>query len=74
MVEDWSVFDAVVDATFQHRRKAIENGLRLSWSRFAPSQERFESSLDHAPHLRRRPEELTPEEFGELADALVREG
>jgi 16S rRNA (adenine1518-N6/adenine1519-N6)-dimethyltransferase len=73
-LEDPAVFEAVVDATFQHRRKTIENGLRLSWRRFAPSKEGFEALLSRAPHLARRPEELTPEEFGELADALVPQG
>ena len=71
-VQDWSRFDAVVDATFEHRRKAIENALRLSWRRFAPTEAAFEERLAGAPHLRRRPEELTPEQFGELADALGR--
>ena len=73
-VADWAVFDAVVDATFQHRRKAIENALRLSWERFAPSEETLKVRLKAAPFRRRRPEELTPAEFGELADALAAEG
>ncbi|MEK6851516.1 MAG: 16S rRNA (adenine(1518)-N(6)/adenine(1519)-N(6))-dimethyltransferase RsmA [Candidatus Thermoplasmatota archaeon] len=72
-VRDWNTFDAVVDATFEHRRKAIENSLRLSWGRFAATEGAFEDRIAAAPHLRRRPEELTPEQFGELADALVDE-
>ncbi len=70
-VKNTGTFEAVVDATFQHRRKAIENGLRLSWRRFAASRDAFDSLLADAPHLRKRPEELTPEEFGQLADSLV---
>lgn len=70
-ISDRALFGAVVDATFQHRRKAIENGLRLSWPRFAPTAEAFDAIVAQAPHLRRRPEELTPEQFGELADALA---
>jgi len=70
-VEDEARFRATVDAAFQHRRKAIENALRFSWRRFAPSPEAFDRLLDGAPHRRKRPEELTPEQFGELADALV---
>jgi len=70
-LRDAAVFDAVVDATFQHRRKAIENGLALSWRRFAPTRAAFDALLDGAPYLRSRPEELTPEQFGELADALA---
>ena len=68
----WTVYEAVVDASFQHRRKAIENALRLSWRRFAPTEDAFEALVSQAPHRRRRPEELTPEEFAELSDALSR--
>jgi len=73
-VRDWATFDAVVDATFEHRRKTIENSLRLSWRRFASSEAGFETRIVRAPHLRARPEELTPEQFGEIADTLVDEG
>jgi len=69
-VDEWGVFDAVVDATFAHRRKAIENSLRLSWRRLSSSEAVLERTLATAPYLRRRPEELTPEQFGELADAI----
>ena len=72
-VEDWATFDAVVDASFQHRRKAIENALRLSWPKFARTEKAFERLLSGSPYLRKRPEELTPEQFGELADALANE-
>ena len=72
-VRDWATFEAVVDATFQHRRKAIGNSLRLAWRRFAPTEDAAAGRIAAAPHLRRRPEELTPEQFGELADALVEE-
>src|SRR3990172_207624 len=67
-VADEALFGAVVDATFAHRRKAIENGLRLSWRRFAVSEAAFDRMIDAAPYLRKRPEELAPEQFGELAD------
>ncbi|HYS71649.1 MAG TPA: 16S rRNA (adenine(1518)-N(6)/adenine(1519)-N(6))-dimethyltransferase RsmA [Thermoplasmata archaeon] len=71
VVLDWSIFDAVVDATFQHRRKTIENALRLSWTRFDPSKAGLEARLAQTPHRGKRPEELTPEQFGELADGLA---
>jgi len=70
-VTDEGLFDAVVDATFEHRRKTIENGLRLSWRRFAGSEAAFARMLDAAPYRRNRPEELAPEQFGELVDALA---
>ncbi len=70
-VKSWAVFDAVVDASFQHRRKTIENALLLSWKRFAVSRDAFRRRLEGTPHVRKRPEELTPSEFGDLADALT---
>ncbi len=70
-VTDPGVFDAVVDATFEHRRKMIENSLPLTWNRFAESRAAFDRMLDAAPYRRSRPEELTPEQFGELADAFA---
>ena len=70
-VKDEATFDAVVDAAFQHRRKAIENALRLAWRRFAESNDAFEALLSEVPYRRNRPEELTPEQFGELADAFA---
>ncbi|MBI4415622.1 MAG: ribosomal RNA small subunit methyltransferase A [Euryarchaeota archaeon] len=73
-VVDEQRYDAVVDAAFAHRRKAIENALRLAWRRFAATESAFDASLAHAPHRRRRAGELTPEEFGELADALATKG
>ena len=69
-VKDWTTFEAVVDATFEHRRKAIENSLRLGWRRFAGDPKAFETTLARAPYRRMRPEELAPEQFGELSDAL----
>lgn len=70
-VRDEATFDAVVDAAFGYRRKAIENALRASWRRLASSRGEVESLLAGLPYLRRRAEELSPEEFGELADAIA---
>jgi len=64
-------YDAVVDALFEHRRKTVENGLRLAWRAFADSAEAFEPILARLPFLGRRVEELRPEEIGMLADAIV---
>lgn len=70
-VTDEGVFDVVVDATFAHRRKTIENSLRLARRRFAETDAAFDRMLDAVPYRRNRPEELAPEQFGELADALA---
>lgn len=64
-------YDAVVDALFEHRRKTVENGLRLAWHAFADSPEALEPILVRLPFLGRRVEELRPEEIGMLADAIV---
>jgi 16S rRNA (adenine1518-N6/adenine1519-N6)-dimethyltransferase len=63
-------FDAVVDSLFAHRRKTVENGLRIEWRRLAPSREVLESVLPGIPHRSRRVEELSPEEIARIADAL----
>lgn len=69
-LEDPALYDAVVDALFEHRRKTIENGLRLSWQSFADSPEALERSLDALPFRGRRIEELTPEDIADLARAI----
>ena len=63
-------FDAVVDALFAHRRKTVENGLRIEWRRLAPSREALEAVLPDVPHRARRVEELSPEEIARIADAI----
>ena len=63
-------FDAVVDALFAHRRKTVENGLRLGWRALAQSREALEAALGDVPHRTRRVEELSPEEIARIADAL----
>ncbi len=65
------VFDAVVAALFEHRRKTVENGLRLSWSSFAESPDAFEARLRDLPFRGRRVEELRPEDLEVLARAIV---
>lgn len=69
-VRDPAMFDAVVDAAFAHRRKAIENALALHWRSLARSEAALAAALAGHPLSRRRAEELAPEEFGALADAL----
>ncbi|OGS63530.1 MAG: ribosomal RNA small subunit methyltransferase A [Euryarchaeota archaeon RBG_19FT_COMBO_69_17] len=71
-LEHPDLFDAVVDALFEHRRKTIENGLRLAWRRLAGSPEALERILLGLPYLRRRVEELRPEEIALLTDAIAR--
>ena len=69
-VADPERYDAVVDALFEHRRKTVENGLRLAWKAFASSPEALEEILPAIPFRTRRVEELSPEEIGRIADAI----
>jgi 16S rRNA (adenine1518-N6/adenine1519-N6)-dimethyltransferase len=65
-------FDAVVAALFEHRRKTVENGLRLAWDSFAASPEALEAILADLPFRGRRVEELRPEDIEQVARATVR--
>jgi len=70
-IADPGRFDAVVDALFAHRRKTVENGLRLSWRAFAETPHALESILPAVPFRTRRVEELSPEEIARIADAIA---
>lgn len=69
-LEDPERYDAVVDALFAHRRKTVENGLRLGWKTLASSPEALEAFLPDVPHRTRRVEELSPEEIARIADSM----
>ena len=71
-VADEEVFHAVVDACFGHRRKTIGNALDLEWRRFAESRAPWRESLRSIPSLDRRAEDLSPEEFATLSNAVAR--
>ncbi len=71
-VADPVAFDAVVAALFEHRRKTVENGLRLAWSSFAPSPEALEARLRDLPFRGRRVEDLRPEDIEVVTRAVVR--
>ncbi len=68
---DPDVYDAVVAALFEHRRKTVENGLRLAWPSLVPSREVLEAALPNLPFRGRRVEELRPEDIAQVADVLV---
>jgi len=66
------LFDAIVAALFEHRRKTIENGLRLAWPQFASTLGPLEGILPSLPFRRRRIEELDPEEIASLVESMSR--
>jgi len=70
-VADEALFSHLVDKLFQHRRKTIENGISLSWRDFGDSLEKVKKTVRRTGFSRKRVEELSPEEIGELSDALV---
>lgn len=70
-MDDPDAFDAVASALFEHRRKTVENGLRLSWSSFAPTPEDLEVRLRDLPFRGRRVEVLRPEDLEVIARALA---
>ena len=69
-IADPDRYDAVVDALFRHRRKTVENGLRLGWPSLARSPDALEAVLPTVPFRTRRVEELSPQEIGRIADAV----
>ena len=70
---DAALFDAVVRAAFQHRRKTLRNALLDQWPAFAATREALLAKVPALPHMERRAGTLTPAEFNELAAALRRE-
>ena len=69
-VADENLFLNMVASLFNHRRKKIRTSLILDWKRFAASKPDMQSSIEQLPYLDMRPEQLTPEQLGELADFL----
>src|SRR5207237_925748 len=69
-LEEPGRFDAVVDALFAHRRKTVENGLRLGWAAFARSREALEALLPGVPDRTRRVGAVSPAEIARGARAI----
>lgn len=71
-IPDPAVFDQVVRALFQHRRKTVENGLRLARSSLGLSVAGIDQVLRSVPFRSRRVEDIRPEDLGILADGVAR--
>lgn len=71
-VQDADAFRRVTQAVFSHRRKMISNSLVRDPAVSDMVQGIDSEALRSLPYADRRPEELTPEQIGELTDALVR--
>lgn len=71
-VLDETLFRAVVDACFAHRRKTIGNALALAWAGLAARREAWKEAARDLPFLDQRPEALSPADFATLANAVAR--
>jgi len=67
---DPDLYDRVVAALFEHRRKTIENGLRLAWEALDRSPSHRDFILPTLPFLGRRVEELRPEDIALLVNMM----
>jgi 16S rRNA (adenine1518-N6/adenine1519-N6)-dimethyltransferase len=70
-VKDERVFQRVTQAIFSHRRKKIYNSLLTDPAVSSMITPGIVDRLSSLPHADKRAEQLTPEEIGELADALL---
>jgi 16S rRNA (adenine1518-N6/adenine1519-N6)-dimethyltransferase len=70
-VIDKDVFYRVTQAVFSHRRKMISNSLKSDPAVSGMMSEPVAAQLGSLPYASKRPEELTPEMIGELADAFL---
>lgn len=70
-VRDEDLFARVTQAVFSHRRKKISNSLASDPAVAAEMAPGVRERLSSLPFASRRPEELTPEELGELSDAFL---
>ncbi len=66
-----AAFRDVTKAVFSHRRKKISNSLLVDPAVASLMTERVRGSVSELPYASQRPEELTPEQIGELANAIV---
>ena len=73
-VEDYSnaPFPDQTPDLFEHRRKTVENGLRLALETLGLSPEAFGRLLPDLPFRGRRVEELRPEDIEIVAEATIR--
>lgn len=67
---DERLFVDVVRVLFSHRRKKISNGLIALAGQLGFSRERMKELMPEIPYIDERVEMLSPEEIGEIADAI----
>ncbi len=72
IVENESNFFKTVNALFSQRRKKIKNSLLNKWKKFADEKDKMEQIVEELKDKNKRPEELSPEELGELSDVIAK--
>ncbi len=71
-VENEKIFFKTVDAMFSQRRKKIKNSLLNKWKKFTDEKGKMEQVVEKLKDKNKRPEELTPEEIGEISDIIAK--
>lgn len=73
-LDDEKYFEIFVRELFNHRRKKIRSSLKKSVGFLSrgKTKEEFVAALEGLDNMDKRPEELTPEEMGELCNALLK--
>jgi len=71
-VEYEKLFFKTVDALFSQRRKKMRNSLLNNWKKFTDEKTKMEFIVESIKSKNKRPEELTPEELGEISDIIAK--
>jgi 16S rRNA (adenine1518-N6/adenine1519-N6)-dimethyltransferase len=70
-VRDEEMWDAVVDGSFQQRRKKLRNSVPSHFSRLGLGAAAAKRGVAASGFATRRPEDLSPAEFAALAEAIT---
>jgi len=71
-VEDEKIFFKTVNLLFSQRRKKIKNSLFNNWKKFVDEKDKMKKIVENIKNKNKRPEELTPEELGEISDIIAK--
>ncbi|MCG2827596.1 MAG: 16S rRNA (adenine(1518)-N(6)/adenine(1519)-N(6))-dimethyltransferase RsmA [Thermoplasmatales archaeon] len=71
-VENEKIFFKTVDALFSQRRKKIKNSLLNKWKKYTDEKNKMKQIIESIKHKNKRPEELSPEELGEISDVIAK--
>ncbi|MEM0314085.1 MAG: 16S rRNA (adenine(1518)-N(6)/adenine(1519)-N(6))-dimethyltransferase RsmA [Candidatus Bathyarchaeia archaeon] len=72
-VKDYFLFSRLVRALFSQRNRKVRNAIQSFIKLYSPPKLRVMGFVNSLPFSDRRVRELAPEDFGELANALLRQ-